>query len=102
MYLTSVLLFEVRMGIQKRITTVMSTKGQVILPKAIRELRQWAAGTQLIVENTADGVLLKLAPIFPETELKDVVGALQYSGPALSVEAMDAAVASEAKRRARD
>ena len=90
------------MGVQKRITTVMSTKGQVILPKAIRDLRQWVAGTQLIVENTADGVLLKPATIFPETDLKYVFGALRYSGPALSVAAMDAAIASEAKRRARD
>lgn len=90
------------MGVQKRITTVMSTKGQVILPKAIRDLRQWVAGTQLIVENTADGVLLKPATIFPETDLKDVFGALRYSGAALSVAAMDAAIASEAKRRARD
>lgn len=90
------------MGVQKRITTVMSTKGQVILPKAIRDLRQWVAGTQLIVENTADGVLLKPATIFPETDLKDIFGALRYSGPALSVAAMDAAIASEAKRRARD
>lgn len=90
------------MGVQKRITTVISTKGQVILPKAIRELRQWAAGTQLIVENTADGVLLKSSPVFPETELKDVFGSLRHTGPALSIEAMDAAIASEAKRRARD
>lgn len=90
------------MGVQKRITTVMSTKGQVILPKAIRDLRQWAAGTQLIVENTADGVLLKSATIFPETDLEDVFGVLRQNGPALSIEAMDAAIASEAMRRARD
>lgn len=90
------------MGIEKPITTVISTKGQVILPKAIRNLRQWAAGTRLIVENTADGVLLKSAPAFPETELKDVFGALRHTGPALSIEAMDAAIASEAMRRARD
>jgi AbrB family looped-hinge helix DNA binding protein len=32
----------------------VSTKGQVILPKAIRNQRQWGAGTKLIVEETAD------------------------------------------------
>jgi AbrB family looped-hinge helix DNA binding protein len=89
-------------GVQKRISTVISTKGQVILPKAIRDLRDWTAGTQLIVEDTPEGVLLKAAPVFAETSLEDVFGVLKHGGPALSLEAMDAAVASEAKRRARD
>lgn len=101
-YLTSVLLPEAQVGVQKRISTVISTKGQVILPKAIRDLRDWTAGTQLIVENTPEGVLLKAAPVFAETRLDDVFGVLKHSGPALSLEAMDAAVAGEAKRRARD
>lgn len=90
------------MGIQKRISTVISTKGQVILPKAIRDLRDWTAGTQLIVEDTPEGVLLKSAPVFAETHLEDMFGVLKHSGPAVSLEAMDAAIASEAKRRARD
>jgi len=47
------------MGLQERVTTIVSTKGQVILPKAIRDQRHWGAGTRLIVEETADGVLLK-------------------------------------------
>jgi len=40
------------------LTTTVSTKGQVILPKAIREQRHWDSGTRLLVENTQDGVLL--------------------------------------------
>lgn len=90
------------MGVQEPITTVISTKGQVILPKAIRDLRHWAAGTRLTVENTADGVLLKATPAFPETSIDAVFGMLRRSGPALSVEDMNAAIAREAKRRARD
>ena len=90
------------MVVQAKITTVISTKGQVILPKAIRDLRQWPAGTQLIVENTPDGVLLKSAPIFPETSMDAVFGALRYDGPALSIEDMNAAIDREAKLRARD
>jgi AbrB family looped-hinge helix DNA binding protein len=92
----------VNVGVQERITTVISTKGQVILPKAIRDLRHWAAGTRLTVENTPDGVLLKATPAFPETSIDAVFGTLRHSGPALSVEDMDAAIAREAKRRARD
>lgn len=90
------------MGVQEPITTVISTKGQVILPKAIRDQRHWAAGTRLTVENTPDGVLLKATPAFPETSVDDVFGSLRHSGPALSIEDMDEAIAREAERRARD
>ena len=90
------------MGAPERITTVVSTKGQVILPKAIREMRKWAAGTRLTVENTPDGVLLKATPAFPETSIDAVFGTLRHGGTALSVEDMDRAIAREAKRRARD
>ena len=90
------------MGIHEKIGTVVSTKGQIILPKAIREKRQWAAGTRLTIEETAEGVLLRASPIFPETTLDEVFGSMRYDGPALSLEDMDAAVMREAKRRARD
>ena len=90
------------MGIHEKIGTVVSTKGQIILPKAIREKRQWSAGTRLTIEETAEGVLLRASPIFPETTLDEVFGSMRYNGPALSLEDMDAAVMREAKRRARD
>lgn len=81
-------------------TTVVSTKGQVILPKAIREKRHWPAGTRLEVEETADGVLLKAAePIFPPTRPEDVYGCLQYDGPPKSIEEMNEAVSAEVRRR---
>ena len=90
------------MGVQERITTVISTKGQVILPKAIRELRRWPPGTRLTVEDTADGVLLKATPAFAVTTVDSVFGSLRREGPALSLQDMDSAIAREAKRRARD
>ncbi len=89
------------MGFLGRISTIVSTKGQVILPKAIRDKRRWSAGTRLTVEDTPDGVLLKAVPIFAPTALDEVAGYLHHGGPPLSVEDMNAAVAREAKRRAR-
>lgn len=84
-------------------TTTVSTKGQVILPKAIRDRRQWVAGTALFVEETPDGVLLRAVPAFPATRPEDVFGSLPYDGPPKSLADMDAAIAAEAKRRhARD
>jgi AbrB family looped-hinge helix DNA binding protein len=83
-------------------TAVLSTKGQFILPKAIRDRRRWSAGTRLIVEETAEGVFLKAEPVFAPTTLDAVFGSLGDEGPVRSLEDMDAAVAAEAKRRARD
>lgn len=86
----------------ERLTTTVSTKGQVILPKAVRERRDWNAGTRLLVEDTADGVLLKRAPAFTPTRPEEVFGMLPYSDAPKSVEEMDAAVLREARHHARD
>ena len=80
----------------------MSTKGQVILPKAIRDQRHWPAGTKLIVEETPEGVLLKSMPVFAATNMEAVFGSLRPTGPALSIDDMNVVIAEEAKRRARD
>lgn len=85
----------------EKLTTVVSTKGQVILPKVIRDRRHWDSGTKLVVEDTDDGVLLKRAPLFTATSITQVAGMLAYQGNAKSIEEMDDAVAREAKRRAR-
>jgi AbrB family looped-hinge helix DNA binding protein len=85
------------------LTTNVSTKGQVILPKAIRDRRKWAAGTKLVVEETSDGVLLRAAPLFTPTRIEDVAGSLKYSGPPITDEAIEASIMAEAERRyARD
>jgi AbrB family looped-hinge helix DNA binding protein len=83
----------------EKLTTTVSTKGQVILPKAIREQRHWGAGTRLVVEDTADGVLLRAAPIFAPTRPGDVFASLPSTGAPKSLEEMDAGIAAEARRR---
>jgi AbrB family looped-hinge helix DNA binding protein len=83
----------------KRKLTTVSTKGQVILPKAIREQRHWPAGTELMVADTPEGVLLKAKTAFAPTRPKDVFGSLRYKGSARSIADMEAGVAAEAKRR---
>ena len=42
------------------IDTKMSTRGRVVLPKALRDKLGWHPGTTLLVEDKPDGVLLKL------------------------------------------
>lgn len=80
-------------------TTTISTKGQVILPKAIRERHKWGAGTRLVVEETPEGVLLKPAPLFKPTRHEDVAGMLAYKGPPKTIEEMDSGIAAEVRRR---
>ncbi|HYF23944.1 MAG TPA: AbrB/MazE/SpoVT family DNA-binding domain-containing protein [Caulobacteraceae bacterium] len=82
-------------------TTVLSTKGQVILPKAVRERRGWRPGARLVVQETPEGVLLTEEPAFPRTRPEDVFGCLKYDGPPKTVEEMEAGLA-EAFRNARD
>ena len=82
-----------------KLTTTVSTKGQVILPKVIRDQRRWPAGTELMVEDTPDGVLLTAKPAFAPTRPKDVFGSLSYEAPAKSIADMEAGIAAEAKRR---
>jgi AbrB family looped-hinge helix DNA binding protein len=83
----------------ERLTTTVSTKGQVILPKAIRQRRHWEAGTRLVIEETAHGVLLKAALLFAPTRLEDVFESLVYAGPPKTLEEMDAGITAEARRR---
>ena len=83
------------MAASEKLTTTVSTKGQVILPKAVRDERAWNAGTRLVVERTREGVLLREEARFPRTRLEDVVGLLSGPGPVLTIEQMDEAVAAE-------
>ena len=58
-------------------TTKLSSKGQVIIPKAVRNHHRWEAGLELQVIDTGDGVLLKPMAPFVRTELADVAGMLK-------------------------
>lgn len=87
------------MAESERITTTISTKGQLILPKAIRERRDWGAGTRLTVEETPDGVLLRRAPAFAATSPELVFGILALEGAPKSLEEMEAGIMAEARRR---
>lgn len=88
------------MGKDPKITTTVSTKGQVVLPAAVRKRHGWGAGTKLVVEETPQGVLLKAnSPFGPPTRPEDVFGCAKYKGPPISIEEMDKAIEREVLRR---
>lgn len=71
--------------------TRLSSKGQVIIPRRVRDRIGWAAGTELIVEECAESVTLRRAKPFPSRRPEEVRGCLKrlYAGPAIAVEDMD-------------
>ena len=82
-------------------TTRLSSKGQIIIPKALREARGWAPGTDFAIEETPDGLLLRPVGGFAATDIDAVFGCLKWHGPAKTIEEMDAAVAADFARRGR-
>ncbi|MBY5557108.1 AbrB/MazE/SpoVT family DNA-binding domain-containing protein [Rhizobium leguminosarum] len=87
------------MAHSENLITTVSTKGQIILPKTIRQRREWEAGTRLIVEETPEGVLLKQTPAFAPTWPDDVFGMLPFCGEPKTLEEMEAGMLAEARRR---
>jgi AbrB family looped-hinge helix DNA binding protein len=79
--------------------TRLSTKGQIVLPKSIRDSRAWRPGTEFVVEETGEGILLRPAARFPATELKEVAGCLRSRGRSKTLTQMRAAVDLEMRRR---
>ena len=79
--------------------TTLSSKGQIILPKAVREAHDWAPGTEFTVEDVADGVILRPLDPFARTTIEDVFGILEYDGDAKTIEQMEEAIAAGVRKR---
>ena len=75
-------------------TTKLSSKGQVIIPKSVRNAHHWEAGQELMVVDVGDGILLKPKTRFEESTLDQVAGCLSFEGKAKSLDEMDAAIAA--------
>ena len=57
-------------------TTKLSSKGQVIIPKHIRESHRWDTGLELQVIEFDGDILLKPKAAFEQTTIDDVAGCL--------------------------
>lgn len=73
--------------------TIMSAKGQVVIPKVVRDRLGLVPGEQLDVIEMGGGVLLKARPAFPKLSFDDAAARLRqivrYDGPALTIEEME-------------
>jgi AbrB family looped-hinge helix DNA binding protein len=80
-------------------TTKLSSKGQIVLPKSVRDARHWPPGTEFSIQEVSEGVLLKPVPSVKRTELSDVFGMLRYKGPAKTLEEMERAAEKGVRER---
>ena len=80
-------------------TTRLSSRGQLVLPKSIRDADNWREGTEFLVERVPEGVLLRPLRPEPTTRLEDVIGSAGYRGPARSIADMQRAIERGMKAR---
>jgi AbrB family looped-hinge helix DNA binding protein len=77
--------------------TKLSTKGQVVIPKDVRDALGWVEGEPLDVIETADGVLLKRpksgVKLTAAEALAKIRATIKYDGPAVTVEEMNESIA---------
>ena len=78
-------------------TSRLSTKGQLVIPKRIRERHGWRTGTELEIEDRGDCLVVRPAAGVPETTLEDLFGCTGYDGPRRSLRDMEAAVGKGAR-----
>ena len=67
-------------------TITLSSKGQVVIPKEIRDELHWDAGTELTLVSNAFGVTIKAMPKKTGRNLADLIGMLKHEGPPLATE----------------
>jgi AbrB family looped-hinge helix DNA binding protein len=80
----------------------LSSKGQIVIPKAIRDKHHWREGQELELFDSEDGLVLKEKRPFKKTDLKGVAGCLTYTGKAKTLEEMEAAIAQGAMESAKE
>jgi AbrB family looped-hinge helix DNA binding protein len=67
-------------------TITLSSKGQIVIPKEIRDELHWDAGTQLTLVSGASGVTIKATPKKTGRRLEDLIGMLKHDGPPISTD----------------
>lgn len=83
-------------------TTKLSSKGQVIIPKHIRQSHHWESGLEMQVIEQDGGVLLKPKAPFAPTALSEVAGSLPYTGNSKSDAEIKTAMKQAAQKAWRD
>jgi AbrB family looped-hinge helix DNA binding protein len=71
--------------------TTLSTKGQIVVPKAMRDQKRWQAGTRLVLKDTPEGILITPEQAEKIYTVEDIIGILRNDGPRVTIEQMNEA-----------
>ena len=81
----------------------ISSKGQLVLPKSVRDAFDLGPGSEVEIESAGDSIVLR--PLAKKSgsrrvyTLDEVAGMLKYDGPPVSIRDMDRAIKEEVRRR---
>ena len=62
-------------------STTLSSKGQIVIPKEIREKHDWQFGQLIDMEDRGDYVVMRLMRGFQRTTVADLAQCLTRNGP---------------------
>jgi len=80
-------------------TVKMSSKGQIVIPKELREAQRITPGMEFVVSTVGDEIRLRPAPLFAPSTHAQAAGCLRRKGrKAPSDTAMNEAIRARAKR----
>lgn len=81
----------------------ISSKGQLVLPKAVRDAYGLTAGSEVDIETNGDQIVLKPRKKRLQGRRKysvdEVAGILKYDGPPVAIEDMNRLVEEDFRRR---
>lgn len=79
-------------------TTRLSSKGQLVLPKTLRDAHGWHSGIEFVLVEQNDGVFLK--PLNPHkgSHASQLLGCLGYKGLKKTLKQMEEGIAKGTKR----
>lgn len=79
--------------------TKLSAKGQVVIPKDVRDSQGWKTGLDLVVEPVAGGVILRPRKAGRVQAAESLLGCTGYSGSRRSLADMAAGIAKGSRTR---
>lgn len=84
--------------------TRVSAKGQIVIPKGLRDRLAWAPGTELEIEESGNGLTLRpVEDASRRISYEEFTRRMpRYDGPPASLEDMNDAILGEAARRWKD
>ena len=95
------------MATATKIKSQMSSKGQVVIPKSLRDAKGLGAGSEVEFVDPPEGVLMKLSERKKKYSLEDLLNVLPpYKGPPVTdkmiKDGIDAAMQERWERKERD